>query len=104
MGINLRLNDNDGNMLAQVSDGEEILSKFLGSVKVEHTVCLRFVDPDGDTIFNQRQIPVLIEELESLGSLIRDRLTGLHLEKVLALTREGDGLPGAYVWFYAKEE
>lgn len=91
-------------MLAQVSDGEDILLKFLGSVRVEHTVCLRFIDPQGDTIFNQRQIPVLIEELESLGSFVGDRLTGLRLEKVLALAREGEGMPGAYVWFYAKEE
>jgi hypothetical protein len=26
--------------------------------------CLRFVDPDGDTVFNQLQIPILIAELE----------------------------------------
>ncbi len=34
---------------------------------MEGTACLRFVDPYGDTIFNQLQIPVLIEELEAVA-------------------------------------
>jgi hypothetical protein len=32
------------------------------------TACLRFVDPYGDTVFNQIQIPVLVAELESLSA------------------------------------
>ena len=30
------------------------------------TCCLRFIDPYGNTVFNQGQIPVLLEELRSL--------------------------------------
>jgi hypothetical protein len=32
----------------------------------EEGSCLHFVDPYGDTIFNQRQIPVLVVELMNL--------------------------------------
>ncbi|HEX9053772.1 MAG TPA: hypothetical protein VF830_02605 [Gemmatimonadales bacterium] len=32
------------------------------------TVCLRFIDPYGDTIFNQWQLPTLIRELEALAA------------------------------------
>lgn len=32
------------------------------------SVCLRFIDPYGETVFNQLQIPVLIEELAELRS------------------------------------
>jgi hypothetical protein len=33
--------------------------------------CLAFIDPYGDTIFNQRQIPVLLEELRSLAPTLQ---------------------------------
>ena len=30
------------------------------------TCCLRFIDPYGDAVFNQAQLPVLIDELRAL--------------------------------------
>ena len=39
------------------------------------SVCLRFIDPWGNTIFNQQQLPVLIKELEALASRTRDGQT-----------------------------
>lgn len=33
---------------------------------IQGTKCLQFVDPYGDTIFNQLQLPVFIEELEAV--------------------------------------
>ena len=32
------------------------------------TTCLRFIDPYGNTTFNQVQIPVLVAELEAVAS------------------------------------
>jgi hypothetical protein len=34
--------------------------------ELDGTCCLRFIDEYGDTTFNQWQIPVLIQELESI--------------------------------------
>ena len=43
------------------------------------TCCLRFIDPYGDTVFNQAQIPVLLEELQDL----RNREPDTELASVL---------------------
>ena len=37
-----------------------------------HSCCLRFIDPYGDAVFNQSQLPVLVEELINLSSLFPD--------------------------------
>ncbi|MCL4191908.1 MAG: hypothetical protein KJZ87_09185 [Thermoguttaceae bacterium] len=34
------------------------------------TVCLRFVDPYGDAVFNRYQVPVLVQELEELAGRV----------------------------------
>ena len=44
------------------------------------TRCLRFIDPYGDTTFNQSQLPVLIEELRDL----RDRVAETEAVEVLS--------------------
>lgn len=36
------------------------------------TCCLRFIDPYGDTTFNQAQLPVLIDELHDLRNRVGD--------------------------------
>ena len=36
------------------------------------TCCLRFIDPYGNTVFNQSQLPVLIDELRTLRGELRD--------------------------------
>lgn len=36
------------------------------------TCCLRFIDPYGDTTFNQSQLRVLIEELRNLRDRVAD--------------------------------
>lgn len=36
------------------------------------TCCLRFIDPYGDTVFNQSQLPVLLDELQALRACLVD--------------------------------
>ena len=36
------------------------------------TCCLQFIDPYGNTIFNQAQLPVLLEELQALRARLHD--------------------------------
>jgi len=48
------------------------------------SVCLRFIDPYGDTVFNQLQIPVLIEELEELGRRSASAALRSRLDSVVA--------------------
>lgn len=54
------------------------------------SACVRFIDPCGDTVFNQLQLPVLIGEFEQMGSAnaqVRDRL-----EPVVAFLAASQGI------------
>ena len=44
----------------------EMIPQDFADGELKNTVCLRFIDPYGDTTFNQWQIPVLLSELEFL--------------------------------------
>lgn len=72
MGINLSMEDEEGKELGIVPDPKRYLSIALQLPDLEKTICLRFIDPYGDTIFNQLQIPLLIRELASMRDLITD--------------------------------
>jgi len=50
--------------------------------------CVRFIDPWGDALFNQAQLPELLAELEQSRSLVTDEDVIGHLEKVCGLVRE----------------
>ena len=61
--------------LQSESESGELITTFNGGESIEleifhkdlsKTVCLQFIDPYGETIFNQLQIPVLVEELDHL--------------------------------------
>src|SRR6476661_1549348 len=72
MGIDVVIETEDGEAKDRVLDHHSYLASALGLPGLENTVCLRFVDPYGNTVFNRSQIPVFISELESLRSLVTD--------------------------------
>jgi hypothetical protein len=49
-----------------VTDPRNYLTKLATGLwlTIEGSVCLRFVDPFGDTTFNQAQLPELLSEFE----------------------------------------
>jgi hypothetical protein len=72
MGIDVVIEKEDGEAEDRVPDPHSYLATALGLPGLEGTVCLRFVDPYGNTVFNRSQIPVFISELESLRSRVTD--------------------------------
>jgi hypothetical protein len=70
MGINIRWENERGEQLKEVPDPGSYLGLALGLSPLDNTVCLRFIDPYGDTVFNQQQIPVFINELQWLLQFI----------------------------------
>lgn len=54
------------------SEGIDFPSSILPSQDDTRFICLRFVDPYGDTIFNHLQTPVVLEELSRLHELVRN--------------------------------
>lgn len=80
MPINLEWRDENGQMLAHYT-GPFINSSLPGNASSDSR-CLRFIDPWGNTIFNQLQVPVLVAELEevvarSTDPVLRDNITAV---------------------------
>jgi hypothetical protein len=50
------------------------------------SVCLRFIDPYGDTILNQMQLPTLISELEQLRESATEHDLRENIERMLVFS------------------
>ncbi|MDR3459260.1 MAG: hypothetical protein P4N60_17660 [Verrucomicrobiae bacterium] len=99
MGIDLRWEDERGEQLAVLPD-DGFVEQFLPPEDSPDFPCLRFVDPYGDTVFNQPQITQLLLELESLSAQKHEPAVERHLRAVLAFVRKAAGSGHAYIRFY----
>jgi hypothetical protein len=65
--INVRWQDETGEILGRHSG---FIAADLVWRAAPSTACVRFIDPYGDTTFNQHQLPVLIQEFEALAEQV----------------------------------
>ena len=61
---------------------------------------MRFVDPAGDTVFNQAQIAEVVYELERLSTKRQEPRVEAHLRAVLEFVRQAVGKTHTYIKFY----
>ena len=61
------------------------------------SACLRFIDPYGDTVFNQLQLGQLLTELEGLRPTITDLRARHGLDQLLAFLRPCAGQMHTYI-------
>ena len=99
MGIDVRIEDEQGRELATVLDPQNLVSQLLPSRQDSARVCLRFVDPYGDTTFNQLQLPDLIADLRHAVSQSSKEAVRLHGEALIQLVRWTEGKVHTYVKF-----
>lgn len=66
VGVDVALEDEDGQQLDLVGDPTSALARALPDPRDSAYSCLRFVDRYGDTTFNSIQIPLVIQELTRL--------------------------------------
>jgi hypothetical protein len=99
MGINARLEDERGEPLGEVLDERNLFSRAIRRGGFDSTVCLRFVDPWGDTTFNRMQVPILIVELRALRERV-DAETREHLDTIVTLAARHTESPHLYLKFY----
>jgi hypothetical protein len=78
MGIDLHWENELGKEIEEIPDPKGFLGIALSLSDLNETVCLRFIDPYGDTVFNQGQIPVFIDELEKLRGQITPKSLADH--------------------------
>jgi hypothetical protein len=99
MGIDARTQGERGDKICELLDPKSLVPRLLSSIATEHSVCLRFVDPYGDTYFNQLQLPMLLRELEAAVRACRDPEVLAHGEKLLALAASAVDEVHTYVRF-----
>ncbi len=108
MGIWIELRDHGGNAVRHMADPSGGTFDAAGDLdrlipgKASALRLLRYVDPDGDTVFNTVQMVDLLSDVEDLGSSEGNRLKpierrGLARLKVMAERCRDE--PNLYVWF-----
>jgi hypothetical protein len=85
MGIDARIETERAESLADVPDPRGYFSWGLSLHDQDSTICLKFIDPYGNTIFNQLQLPTLLSELETATASLTER--GLETSKQEYLKR-----------------
>lgn len=102
MGIDVRWENERGERLDDLPDPAHLVGRFLPPTYATEFPCLRFVDPAGDTVFNQAQISQLVFELEKLlaEKKNRDPRVETHLRAVLEFVRKAVSKTHTYIKFY----
>jgi hypothetical protein len=99
MGVNLQWETEGGGRLEELPDPHNRVSELLPDWRDESSICLRFVDLYGDTVFNRLQLPVLIAELEASVALVTDSNVAAHGRAILELAQKCQAAVHTYLRF-----
>lgn len=101
MGINVAWVDERRAPLKEVLDPGAILSRLATRdwAALTDSKCLQFIEPWGDTTFNQTQIPVLLSELRVQVPRVGDPRESTHLLQVIELVEASIDQVHTYIEF-----
>jgi hypothetical protein len=99
MGINVQVETENGLMLEQYLDPEGAVVRLVSSAPIESSTCLRFVDPYGNTTFNQLQLPELIREVEAIANDSKDPDSRKIAVEILRLAKSAASRVHTYIKF-----
>jgi hypothetical protein len=99
MGVDARWENTQGAALEILDDPSNLVARFLPDCADVEFACLRFVDLYGDTVFNQLQLPQLLEELQSLAERSFDATVQGHLTALSDLVQKASGQVHSYIRF-----
>jgi hypothetical protein len=101
MGIDVAWVDERHERKQFVSDSKQVLTRLATSrwPKLTSSVCLRFVVPWGDAVFNQAQNADLLNELSAEFREARDPQVRDHLQKVIRLVELAGNETHTYIRF-----
>ncbi len=100
MGINVRLESESGEAIAEVLDPHGRTKALVPNYSDSDSYCLRFVDRYGDAVFNQLQLPLLVSEVRRRHEIIQDRAIKQHAEDILKLLASTEAKVHTYVRFF----
>ncbi|MFO1521505.1 MAG: hypothetical protein U1G05_05595 [Kiritimatiellia bacterium] len=87
--IGLKREHEDGSLLSIFDEGKSIDLRIFHH-DISTTICLRFIDPYGDTIFNQLQLPVVIQEIEALKASTTDSEFSESVARVIEFLKDSE--------------
>jgi hypothetical protein len=101
MGIEVAWVDERHEVKQIVGDSHGVVSRLAQSrwPKLSNPVCLRFVVPWGDAVFNQAQNVSLVDELRAEIREASDPKVRIHLQKILRLVELGRDEVHTYIKF-----
>jgi hypothetical protein len=101
MGINAAWFTEDGEPKQEVFDPRQCLTRLATTrwLNLTGTTCLQFVEPWGDAVFNQSQLPHLLRELQAELMEAGEPDVKAHLEKVIRLVERAVGQTHTYIKF-----
>jgi hypothetical protein len=101
MGIEVATVTETHTTIEQVIDNLDVIARLARTrwPKLTESLCLRFVEPWGDAVFNQTQLPILLTELRSEVHLATDEKFKEHLQRVVALVESAQDQVHVYVKF-----
>jgi len=101
MGIEVATVTEDQTRIEQVFDTLDVVARLAMTrwPKLTESLCLRFVEPWGDAVFNQTQLPFLLAELRSEVRLATDEKFKEHLQHVVTLVEGARDQAHVYVKF-----
>ena len=101
MGIEVATVTEDHAVIRQVGDPTGLLTSLAMNrwAGLDDTVCLRFIDPWGDAVFNQAQIPELLQELRAEINVTENGQARAHLQVVAELVQTAVEQTHVYVKF-----
>ena len=99
MPLSIRWEDEEGEVLEELLPDRGASLNAVVAAAPSDSLCLRFIDPYGDTVFNRVQLPDLIRELEGARRYLPDGAAPTHIDSVLALVRKAEDEVHTYVRF-----
>ncbi len=99
MGLRIRLQDEEGNSIAEVSDASQHLNPLIPPLRDASYSCWRYVDEYGDTVFNRQQIKDFLNETDRLMRFTKSEEAKKLLMKVKRLARRCQKEPHLYLKF-----
>lgn len=99
MGIDVLVESESGEVQDEVLDDRNLTEKLLPDREDNTSPCLRFVDTNGETVFNQVQIPFLVTELENRVRVVSRPELKSHAESILAAVKAAVGEEHTYIRF-----
>jgi hypothetical protein len=101
MGIDVAIVNERHEIIQFVDDGNQYITSLAMRQwsRMPETRCVRFIDVCGDAVFNQLQIPTLLQELQFSCTLRIESKVKAHLEKVCKLVSQAEGKVHTYIKF-----